>query len=234
MSTEQIYHHFRHFGEIESLTTSYCDDSRYIFVIFRNARSALESVTLGTHRINEKSVTVYLNEMYSTFININLLLVPTEHESPRHIINSLPDECVLEILKNLDVKDLANAADTCSKFRDIAKTVFTDRFSYVNESSLSEMDGRTLARFFRNFGKSMVSFELDCSNMVYGTRARYLEIFCRHCADPVTALREMKILNFRRELQFKFEQPLQLLISQLTSLSLMNCDGLTFSFGKRQ
>lgn len=212
---------------------SYKNDSRYVFIDFENVQSAQSSAATPIHQINGKSVTVYLNEKYSSFFDIDWSLIPPVQESTRHMLNSLPDECLLDIFKFLEVEDLITAADTCSKFRNIAKDIFSKKFSNVTESTIDEMDARTLARFFRNFGSCMTSFQLNCQKMLFGTQARYLELFCRYFAVSESSLEELKIKNISRELSANFSQPLQFVISRLKILALQNCNGLQFSFGIR-
>lgn len=91
----------------------------------------------------------------------------------RHMLNSLPDECLLAIFKYLEVKDLSTAADTCTEFRKIAKDTLEKKFSDMTESMVDDMDARTLARFLRNFGSLMESFELNCQKMLYGSQKSY-------------------------------------------------------------
>lgn len=149
---------------------SFIDNSRHVFIVFENAQSAQTAVAIPTHRINQKLVNVYLNERHSEFINIDLSLVPEQHESPKHLLNSLPDECLLGIFEYIDVKDLANVADTCTKFRSVAKDIFANEFSSMSyEPSIDEMDARTLARVLRNFGACMESFVLIIWNHLLST-----------------------------------------------------------------
>lgn len=215
------------------MTETFNDNSRYVFIVFKNAGSALASTVIPTHRIGQKLVNVHLNEVYSTFINIDFLLVPPQPEAPTHILNILPDECLLDIFKFLEVKDLSNVADTCTKFRTIVKDIFQNQFSCMYyEPAIDEMDARTLARFLRNFGALMESYVLNCNKMLYRSAERYLELFCRHCAVPETALVKLQVMNYSRAHNEKFSKPIQLIISRLKSLALKNCDGLHFTFGK--
>lgn len=231
LSTEQIYQHFRNFGRIESLTTSYFDNSRYIFIVFANGRSAQAAAAIPKHRIGPKLVDVYLNECYSAFINVNLSMVPPLPEALTHILNSLPDECFLEIFKFLDVKDLSNVADTCTKFRAIARDIFAGEFSEMYENTIDQLDARTLARVLRNFGAYITTFVLDCKKMVFGNSRRYLKQFCEHCAVPEGSLRTLTVKNFSKAHKLEFEKPLQAIILRLKTLKIEGCDGLQFSFG---
>lgn len=235
LSIEQIRQHFSLFGGIKSLTVSFFDESRYVFIVFENSRSAQASVAIPTHRINQRLVNVHLNKSYSTFIDIDLSLVPQHQESRSHLINSMPDECLLGIFKFLEMKDLSNVADTCTTFRRIAKDIFKNEFSLMHyyETTIDQMDKRTLARFVRNFGACMESFVLDCNKMLYGSTRRYLELFCRHCAVPESSLKTLKIKNFSRAHKMEFSDRIDFIISNLETLKLEKCDGLKFSFGRK-
>lgn len=227
MSVEQIHQHFSRFGGIKSLTVSFNDNFRYVFIVFENVQSAQASVAVTTHRINEKLVNVHLNDSYSSFINIDLSLVPAHHEAPAHILNSLPDECLLEIFGFLEVKDLIIAADTCTKFRTIARDTFTNRFSKMDEPTVEQMDAQTLARCLRNFGACIKSFTLNCKKMLYGSGHRYLELFVRHCAVPENALSELTINGLSDALLLNYLHPLKLLFSNLKCLRLRECSDVT-------
>lgn len=227
LSIERIHQHFSLYGSINSLAVSFIDNSRHVFIVFEDAQSARTAAAISTHQIDQKLVNVYLNERHSAFINIDLSLLPEHHESPKHLLNRLPDELLMHIFGFLEVKDLSNAADTCAKFRTIAKCIFEEQFSVMSyEPTIDEMDSRTLARFLRNFGAYLEKFVLNCSKTVFGTEQRYLELFCRHCAIPEGSLRELTIKNFSHEHKMKFLQPIQSIISRLKTLKTSNCDGL--------
>lgn len=228
LSIEQIHQYFSRFGGIKSLTVSFNDSSRYVFIVFEHAQSAQASVAIATHRINEKLVNVYLNPSYGSFINIDLPLVPPHQEASTHILNTLPDECLLEIFKFLAAADLSNAADTCIKFRTIAKDTVTNRCPKMDEPTVDGMDARTLARCLRNFGACMTSYVLNCKKMLYGSEQRYLDLFCRHCASvPDNALESLTINNLSDQLLRNFSQPLKQLCSHLKYLKLKECGDVT-------
>lgn len=150
-----------------------------------------------------------------------------------NILTSLPDECLLEIFQYLDVKDLSNAADTCTTFRNIAKEIFVNEFSDMRETLIDEMDKRTLARCLRNFGACMRTYVLNCRKMLYGTTRRYIQLFIQHFGVPEISIHTLTIKNFDRAHKLEFEKPIQSVISRLKTLKLDHCDGLTFSFGRK-
>lgn len=147
--------------------------------------SAQASVAAPTHCINRKLVNAHLNESYSSFIKMNLPLVPLTQGSPMHILNSLPNEILRNIFEFLDKKDFAMAADSCTKYRSIAKEAISEQHSLIDEADISKMDRRTLVKFLRNFGACIESYVLNCGNMTYGCENRYLELFyhCFHVGD---------------------------------------------------
>lgn len=198
-----------------------------MFIVFEDAKSAHIPALRPTHQINDKYVDVHLNNRFSSFINIDMSLVPQHEEAPIHIINGLPDECLLEIFKHLEVKDLSNAADTCVKFRAIAKDTFVNKFTKLNEPTIDQMDARTLARCLRNFGANIRSYVLSCKKMFFGSEQRYLELFCQHCAIEETAINELTINNLSTPLIKNFSEPLKLLFSNLKSLRLSECGDMT-------
>lgn len=227
MTVEQIHQHFSRFGGIKSLTVSFNDNSRYVFIVFEKARSAQASAAIPTHHIYGKPANVHLNVNYSSFINIDLSLVPPHSEASIHILNSLPDECLLEIFKYLEVKDLSTAADACTKFRTIAKDTFVNRCSKMDERTVDEMDARTLARFLRNFGACMTTFVLNCEKKLFGSAQRYLKLFCRHCAVAESALNELTINKLSEALLLDFSKPLKRLFRNLKCLTLRECGDMT-------
>lgn len=228
---DQIGQHFSQFGCIKSLTASYNNNSRYVFIVFENSRSAQAAVMVPTHRINQYSVNVDLNDSYSSFFDIDWQLVSPHQESPMHILNILPDECLINIFKSLEVKDLCNAADTSTKFRKIAKDTFKNRFSQVDEKTVDEMDSRTLARFLRNFGPLITTHVLNCRKLIYGTPIHYMNLFFLHCAVPERSLRELTIKNASIAIRNIFREELKILTSRLRTLKHENCEGRTHGFG---
>lgn len=170
------------------------------------------------HQIHGKSVLVHLNKAYALFNQIDYSLIPLAKKSPSHPVNSLADECILEIFQYLSVKDLTNVANVCKKFRRNAQSTFSEKFSNVEVSAINDMDKSTLSRFFCNFGPLIQSFELNCSNMVFGSWKNHVKIFLRFCAVPENALGELIIINSSEALRNYFEHDFNLLAERQTTL----------------
>lgn len=162
---------------------------------------------------------------------MDLPLVSLTQGSPMHILNSLPNEILRDIFEFLDIKDLTMAADSCTKFRSMAKETISEQHSLIDEDDISKMDKRTLAKFLRNFGACIASYVLNCENMTYGCKNRYLELFC-HCFDVGDiALKNLEIIKYSKEQNDLFSKPIQRITSRLRTLKLTNCTGLRKSWG---
>lgn len=103
----------------------------------------------------------------------------------------------------------------------------------MNESTIDEMDARACARFLRNFGSKFIKFELNCDKTIFGSPQRYVEKFFEHCAVPDNSLKSLKLMNMSNELRKKNLQPLNFIVSRLTSFETANCQGIRHTFGRR-
>lgn len=148
-----------------------------------------------------------------------------------HILNSLPNEILRNIFEFLDKKDLTMAADSCTKFRAIAKEAISEQHSLIDEADISKMDKRTLVKFLRNFGACIESYVLNCGNMTYGCENRYLELFCRCFDVGDIALKNLEIINYSKEQNDLFSKHIQRITFRLRTLKLTNCTGLRKSWG---
>lgn len=156
---------------------------------------------------------------------------PPPHESPKNIMNCMPDNCIGHIFDYLTLNDLSNVADTCTKFRSNAQKVFKRSFHHMVESNIDAMKKRTLARCLRNFGGMITRYTLDANVRLYGTSNRYLELFFRHCAVPSCSLRHLTVKNFTLEHKQMFSKQLKAITPHLQTLKASASPGIGMTFG---
>lgn len=107
---------------------------------------------------------------------------PPDHQSPLHILNALPDECLIAVFERLDVRGLYTMANVCKHFRRLAVYVFRKRYRgrYFAAADLRQRRRPValslLVNFLRIFAPTSVAMaggspaEEDC---MYGAMAAY-------------------------------------------------------------
>lgn len=87
--------------------------------------------------------------------------MPVESNSPSHMLNVLPDDCLRAIftMNTLDVNDLLALALTCWRFRNVAIDVFEHNLK-SDPTGLRRGDLRTVHEFFHIFGSSLKTLNL--------------------------------------------------------------------------
>lgn len=155
-------------------------------------------------------------------------------DSPKNALSALPVEILTDIFDFLDVNDLTNMADTCTKFRAIARERFDKNHeTWITDNMVNEMGGRTLAKFMRNFGEYFGKYELNCQNDVFGEPKRYVEHFFKYCGGPGSRLRSVKYIYFTKALRWEFSEQFEMLEKRLIELSSCHSDGIRKGFGRK-
>lgn len=84
---------------------------------------------------------------------------PPARESSTHILNALNDYCIQNILRQLrNFEDFLNAAETCWRFQENAKSCFPFDFRRIaigDETELSVLPTDRVHNFLSNFGYLM-------------------------------------------------------------------------------
>lgn len=142
MSTNEIYTYFQSSYKVEWVAIHLGPKYRFAIVTFRDEENAKKASQQKLHTIAGSILTV------STADSIQ----------ERPSLLALNDDCILEIFKNLELKDLCSASNTCSRIRGLAQMEFASRYK-DKTFTLLENDEK-VADYLRNFGSQIHSIEL--------------------------------------------------------------------------
>lgn len=91
-----------------------------------------------------------------------LIVSAPEHNSDSNILNALNDDCLREVFKYLNLLDLSNVSDVCTRFNYLSNELFPFRYKHLHLSHNSEFFGRPMdvERLQRNFGSFIQSISV--------------------------------------------------------------------------
>lgn len=151
----KIHNYFGRFGSVESVKFHSKGGFYYGFVQFKMAKCAEKALLKKKHRIGNRIVKVKMADFWhqpdvksmmhsstNKFLSKkakNPLLTPPDQSSPSHILNSLDDDCLHEVLKYLRLRDLCKVAEVCVRFKQIATQHFKTHHTQVNVVDLIEI-----------------------------------------------------------------------------------------------
>lgn len=208
MSTNAIYRYFQsNYGEVERVGLHTIPNFRFAVVTFKHEENVKKASQRKQHTIDG-----------------HILNVSIADEIPEqcHLL-SLNDDCILEILKLLELKDLCSISNACSRLRCLAQTDFASKYK-SKEFALMESDD-IIADFLRSFGSQMQSIhfirplETPSSHKVLGD-TYILHLLSKYC-DSLTNL-ALTRYEFRH---YSDSNTLLLipLLARLKTLSLDSC-----------
>lgn len=143
MATNEIFNYFQSsFGKVDCVSVHPGPAYRFAIVTFEDYRNAEKASRLRLHTISGSIVTVS----------------PADSTQERPSLQSLNDDCILAILKYLELTDLCSAASTCSRIRELAQMDFTSKYK-DKVLTLGESD-KSVANYLRNFGSQLNSLLL--------------------------------------------------------------------------
>lgn len=206
MSTNEIYKYFQSIYEVEWVAVHPGPEYRFAIVTFKDEENAKQAAQRKLHTIAGSIVTVSTAE--------SILERPS--------LLSLNDDCILEIFKNLELKDLCSASNTNSRARGLAQTDFASRYK-DKVFTLLENDEK-VADYLRNFGSQIHSIELKRpmeipSHDVLGD-TYILHLLTEYCGS----LSKLKL--FRYEFNHRSDsntKQLHPLFSRLKTLTVTSC-----------
>ncbi|XP_031622959.1 uncharacterized protein LOC116340547 [Contarinia nasturtii] len=218
ITSDQIRTYFEKFGNIDSVQWNKMNQAYYGFVQFGSEKSA-KMVLQSRHRIG----------------NITLKVRPADEwlqPDFQRILRILNDDCLQEVFLRLELSDLANAAEVCVRFQNVAQKAFITKFRsvdlmglklkrrnvnghiYYDEVSDSDME-KLIDKVLRNFGRLIqsVGYILD---------KRILDLVLRYCIrDNESNLKELVIQGI--PMTNDLFQKLLIFSSKLEKLSFFSC-----------
>lgn len=143
---------------------------RYAIVIFKKSADALKATLSQTHTINEYVARATLPDAFQK--PINLL--------------RMPDDCLLDIMGYLELKNLCSVASVCQRLQLLAQRVFSSKWKGTAAIVSSVEDAYD---YLFNFGPIaewiclVATAELPKSDHYH-----VLNLLMRHCSDALTRL----------------------------------------------
>lgn len=196
LTTYGIFLEFSRFGEIVDIWRKPdCAIILYATLatdidLSRRQDIALTSATYTIESINEEDYGHYIKVNRSEQCSIDAALsVPPDQDSPKQIVNVLPDDMLMAIFEGAHLLDLCEIANTCRRFNAVAVRLFSARYANRvcpfddlrygdGEVTLTQMD-----RCVRTFAGCTVPFKdhiKNCRNIDI-----YLGMLHRHRATVI-------------------------------------------------
>lgn len=214
---DKIVCYFAQQGEIESI--DYYSDSGHALVQLKDYASMEAVLAKKEHQIGNVIITVKA-ALVSHWYPLNILF--------------LNDDCIYWIFQKLSLDELSTVADVCTRFKTIAKRVFSNKFSHFDtskqlskvtkKSSFSENNDEvfiTMMRpVFRNFGSSIKSLYLSrLSNGNYNKQI--FKLMALYCSGVDSMLTKLTMDNFEvDELSESTLQYVKLIFKRLSYLGV--------------
>ena len=131
-----------------------------------------------------------------TLQDVDPLLIPSDQDSPSHILNALNDHCLYEAFKRLHFRDLLNVANVCVRFQSQAKAAFSSKYKKL-ELDIRECDESTMRKVLETFGSSIQSLQISlCTEDVEADEQLFRSII-DNCSSK---LKDLKLYGF--DIQF--------------------------------
>lgn len=200
---DEIKVYFEGFGEVESVETNVENDLYFGFVQFKLEEAAGLALLNGTHRIANGDVIVKAADPW---------------HQPHHILNKLDGDCLRTILQYLDSSDLANVAEVCVLFNQLAKQAFTLKNMKLDQSNNNPLlESKEFHRMMSHFGSSIQSLKIHSKVVPENVFERYTSIIAEFC----TNLKEIHLESFHTGLVFCAQ--LRRIYANLDKLHLVQC-----------
>lgn len=192
----------RNYGEVEYVGLHTEETHRVAFVAFREASNARRASVFTAHTIAGNVV--------------NVTMPDTIVQSPNLL--SMPDDCVRDIMRHLELKDLCSMAGVCERLRTLAKAVFGPKGKDLRLGIKSVQD---VQECLRNFGPEIESMAINlCDKVQKSHHNSLLNVLVQHCSGTLTTLR---IHNFTFEMNSAIIAESRPLLVGLKKLILHKC-----------
>lgn len=135
-----------------------------------------------------------------------------QHRSDLLIMN---DDCIIEILNHLELKDLSSMANTCCRLRILARMAFSSK--YRSKQVTLEESENTVEDCLRNFGSQMQSIYFKRPSNIpsrIGDGSHILRLLIKYC--PLLTRLEVHHYNFASG----FSDEMQTMLSHLRHFRL--------------
>lgn len=193
------------------------ENFQYGFIQFKTEEIASTVLLRSPHWISNCMVKAKVADFWHQTVSQpeppNPLYVPPEQDSDSQILNALNDDCLREIFKYFDVRDLTSVADVCVRFNELATKTFSSSYKMVIiSSSTSEKFQESL---LRNFGSSIEAIGFMSNTRNSDNSA--LRLIGQHCT---TKLKQFSLMSFHFENKWPNFYPN---FAQLETLTLVDC-----------
>lgn len=172
--------------------------------------------------------------------------LPLEPAQPRNQLSlasemwlnllEINDDCLTDILSNLNYRELSDAASTCSRLLTIACRVFKSLHRhhpmYIDVDFWNSSDAnycRQTVRMLQNFGELVTDLVLSFDNINAPQKSfntRFINAVTKHCTTPPKSL----VLICCQNLQMRYLKDATGLFRNVRELRLYRCDEVIASF----
>lgn len=130
---DKIKEYFSSFGEINSMEILQKQNAQHGLIEFKTAKTAEIVLATKNHCIEGCNVDVKVAEPW---------------HQPDHILNALDDFCLGKVFSNLNLVDLANAANVCVRFNQQAKVLFSVKYKRLDLTQCSMINAQNAIQTF--------------------------------------------------------------------------------------
>lgn len=192
----------KNYGEVEYVGLHTEKAHRIAFVVFREPNDARRAAVFTAHTIAGHVVDVKTPEIVA---------------QPPNLL-SMPDDCVKDIMRQLELRDLCSIAGVCQRFNALAKAVFKPKWKDLR---LTVNDVRDLQECVRCFGAEIQSICLKPSeNLQKSHHNSVLNVLVEHCSGTLTSL---EMINFTFEMNCAIITESRSLLTGLKKMVLHKC-----------
>lgn len=181
----------------DKLSSSTCVPSSYTISIQCSVPAVLHRqciVLLVQHNLSIKCENRTENQACNDQAMLSMESPPPHQESPNHILNTLNDDCLLELFESpvFSLWDLVTIANVCTRFHGVAKKAFRTK-SIDDKEIFRAIDLWRMEEFFCAFGELITSIDLSENESTNADIMLWLLL--KHCTN-ITNL-ECKVCHTR-------------------------------------
>lgn len=190
------------YGEIDFVGLHTENTHRIAFVVFRDANDARKAAIFTGHVIAGHVVNVRSPDIIA---------------QPPNLLN-MPDDCVKDIMRYLDMNDLCSVAGVCQRFNALAKAVFNPKWKDLRFTVNSVGE---LQEFLSTFGSEVHTIRLEPSVQLPKSQFNsVVSVLVKHCSGTLTRL---EMSNFAFETNCDIIDESRSLLVGLKKLILHKC-----------
>lgn len=134
MNCDELATYFGQFGELDTIVVRrrMTDTNATGLVSFRQVGDIQRALSVYDHSIRNKKVDVLPTKTNSALARTTTIGNANELATSKTSVLELNDDCLNNIFQMLPLSDLLSLAETCSRFKAVASTVFARKHRYID------------------------------------------------------------------------------------------------------